>query len=285
MTGDASIRVSGISMAQRLFGVPLLLHPARAVELARYLSERQGLEVRVRGDEGVTARGRDRPYEVADGIARVPIEGTLVHKSGYLDAVSGLTGYDKVRSIFDAALADLKVRGIALMVNSPGGEVSGLFDLVDHIYAARGEKPIWSILDESAYSAAYALASSAEVVTVPRTGGTGSIGAVAVHAEYSRQLDKAGVTVTVMRHGEKKARANDVEPLRDTDQADLQEDIDRVGKEFIRLVARNRNLERRAVREQEAATFMGESGVDRGLADLIASPETAFQLFQETING
>ena len=36
---------------------------------------------------------------------------------------------------------------------SPGGEVAGCFDLVDTIYAHRGNKPMWSILTESAYSA------------------------------------------------------------------------------------------------------------------------------------
>lgn len=273
-----------ISVAQRVFGVPLLLHPARAIELARFVSEREGIEVTAR-DEGSTPPGRDRPYEVIEGIARLPIEGTLVHKSGWMDALSGLTGYNSIRAMLDQALADQEVRGIALMVNSPGGEVAGMFDLADRIYEARGQKPIWAILDESAYSAAYALASSAEVVTVPRTGGTGSIGVIAVHTEYSRALDKSGVTVTVMRYGEKKARANEVEPLTDETREAEQADIDRVGEAFVGLVARNRGISAEDVRNQQAATFMGESGVDRGLADIVASPDTALQLFQETING
>lgn len=272
-----------ISVAQRVFGVPLLLHPARAIEIARYLGEREGVTVRA-DDEGETVHGQKRPYEVVSGIARVPIEGTLVHKSSWLDAFSGLSGYDDIRSKFDAALADLEVRGIALMVNSPGGEVSGMFDLADHIYAARGQKPIWSILDESAYSAAYALASSADFVTVPRTGGTGSVGVIAVHTESSRALDKAGITVTVMRYGDRKARLNDVEPLGDETREALQADIDRIGEEFVALVARNRGLEARSVRDQQAATYMGESGVERGLADLVASPDAALQHFLETIN-
>lgn len=275
-----------ISIAQRVFGVPLLVHPARAIEIARFVGERAGLEVKAAFDrDDEPARGRDRPYELVQGVARVPIEGTLVHKSGWIDAMSGLTGYDGVRSRFDAALADPEVSAIALMINSPGGEVAGMFDLADRIHGARGEKPIWAILDESAYSAAYALASSADVITVPRTGGTGSIGVIAVHAEQSKALDKAGITVTVMRYGEKKARANDVEPLRDEDRAELQADIDRLGEQFVELVARNRGIDAAAIRDQQAATFMGESGVDRGLADIVAPPDTALQLLQETING
>jgi signal peptide peptidase SppA len=272
-----------ISIAQRLFGVPLLLHPARAIELARFIAERKGLDLRAL-EEGNVSPGRDRPYQVIDGIARLPIEGTLVHKSSWVDALSGLTGYDHIRSMMDEAIADPRIRGIALMVNSPGGEVSGLFDLADRIYEIRGEKPIWAILDESAYSAAYALASSANAVTVPRTGGTGSVGVIAVHAEQSKALDKAGITVTVMRYGDRKARANELEPLQAEDRAELQSDIDRLGEEFIALVARNRGIARDAIRDQQAATFMGETGVDRGLADIVASPDDAFQIFQDTLS-
>lgn len=275
-----------ITIASRVFGVPLLMHPGRAIELARFVGERQGLEIRAMEDyEDVPAPGRDRPYELIRGIARIPVEGTLVHKGSWMDALSGLTGYDSLRGRLDAALADDEVRGIALMVNSPGGEVSGMFDLADRIYDARGQKPIWAVLDESAYSAAYALASSAEIVTVPRTGGTGSIGVIAVHAESSRALDKAGITVTVMRYGERKARANDLEPLQDEDRAELQADIDELGEEFIALVARNRGMRAQDVRKQQAATYLGEAGVERGLADIVASPDRALQLFEETIDA
>lgn len=273
-----------ISIAQRVFGVPLLMHPARAIEIARFIGQRQDLDIRGAWDsDDRTERGRDRPYEVANGIARLPIEGTLVHKSGWLDAMSGLTSYQRIRSMFDEALEDDEVRGIALMINSPGGEVAGLFDLADRIYDAREEKPIWGILDEAAYSAAYALASAAEFITVPRTGGTGSVGVISMHAEESRALDKAGITVTVMRYGEKKARLNGVEPLRDEDREELQAEIDQVGEQFVAMVARNRNIDVDSIRDQEAATFMGESGVDRGLADMVASPDAALKLFEESL--
>lgn len=273
-----------ISVAQRVFGVPLLVHPARAIEIARYLGDRQGIDVRAAWDSDErTERGRDRPYEVASGIAKLPIEGTLVHKSGWLDAMSGLTSYQTIRGMLEEALADAEVRGIALVINSPGGEVAGMFDLADRIYAARDEKLIWAILDESAYSAAYALASSAAFITVPRTGGTGSIGVISMHAEESRALDKAGITVTVMRYGEKKARVNNVEPLRDQDRKELQAEIDQIGEQFVALVARNRGIDADSVRDQQAATFMGESGVERQLADMVASPEQALKFFEESL--
>ena len=135
----------------------------------------------------------------------IQVEGTLVQKLGTLRPYSGMTGYDGIRQNFLEALSDPAVEAIVLDIDSPGGEVAGCFDLVDTIYAARGEKPIWSVLSESAYSAGYAIASAADRIVVPRTGGTGSIGVISMHVDWSQALTEAGVKVTFITYGERKA--------------------------------------------------------------------------------
>jgi hypothetical protein len=92
-------------------------------------------------------------------IAVVSVIGTLVSRSGYLDATSGLLSYGDIGDAIATAMDDPSVRGVILDVDSPGGEVGGLFDLVDRIgstKSARG-KPLWAIANESALSAAYAI--------------------------------------------------------------------------------------------------------------------------------
>ena len=86
-----------------------------------------------------------------------------------LRPTSGMTGYNAIGANVFAALDDPGVKAIALAIDSPGGDTAGLFDLTDSIYAARGRKPIWAILDESACSAAYAIAAATDRITVPRT--------------------------------------------------------------------------------------------------------------------
>ena len=87
------------------------------------------------------------------------------------------------------------VRGIALEIDSFGGEVAGVFDLADAIRAARASKPVWALVAEHAFSAGYALASQADRIILPRTGAVGSIGVVVMHADLSGQLSDATVTV------------------------------------------------------------------------------------------
>ena len=116
----------------------------------------------------------------------------MVQKLGSLRPYSGMTGYDGIRQSFLTAISDPEVSGICLDIDSPGGEVAGCFDLVDEIYHARGSKPIHAILTENAYSAAYAIASAADRIHVPRTGGVGSVGVIVIHCDWSQRIKEDG---------------------------------------------------------------------------------------------
>ena len=270
-------------VAGRLLNTPLALHPAKAEMLVAALADRLGI-VRVNGltprpaafvgDEN--SRDVDRSYEVVAGVAVIPIQGTLVHKLGTAAPWCGMMGYDGIRANLLAALDDPKAKAIALDVDSPGGEVAGCFDLVDTLHRARGTKPVWAILSESAYSAAYAIASACDRVTVPRTGGAGSVGVVAMHADLSQSLAHDGVAVTFIQYGARKTDGNEYQPLSDPALQRFQAEIDRLGELFVATVARNRGLAANAVRDQQAATFHGSDAVSAGLADAVLAPDEAF---------
>lgn len=277
-------------IAQRLFNRPLAITPEKAEVVMVALAERLGITTVLRGGAPVaffdasddedwesSRRRGPPPYDMVGDVARIEICGTLVAKLGCIRPYSGMTGYDGIRAAFLEALADDDVRAIVLDIDSPGGEVAGCFDLVDTIYRARGTKPIWAILSEHAYSAGYALASAADRVTVPRTGGVGSVGVIVMHVDMSRALDKAGLAVTLIHYGDRKADGNEYEPLADPVAARIQADIDELGELFVSTVARNRGLKPAAVRETQAGTFLGQAGVDVGFADAVMAPDEAFR--------
>lgn len=274
-------------LAQRLFNVPLAITPGKVEVIMAALADRMGLvklfrptgEVIVLGDMDLAgeSQAENRPYEVVDGVALISIEGTLVQKLGSLHPYSGMTGYDGIRALLSMALEDTGVRGIALLVDSPGGEVAGCFDLVDAIYSARGRKPIWSILSESAYSAAYAIASATDKIIVPRTGGTGSVGVICAHVDFSKMLEGAGISVELITYGDRKADGNEYAPLSKEARARFQADVNTMGDLFCDTVARNRNMKASAVRATQATTYMGASGVDVGFADAVMAPDEAFR--------
>ena len=283
-------------LAQRLFNTPLAIHPAKAEVVMAALSDRLGIShiAHLNGHNsmaleedygdfrsaGTTSRNG---YDLVAGVAIIPITGTLVQKLGTLRPYSGMTGYDGIRQNILAALSDPEVRALALDIDSPGGEVSGCFDLADMIYQSRGTKPIWGILDEAAYSAAYAIASACDYITVPRTGGTGSIGVISMHVDWSKALDSSGFKVTFITYGDRKADGAAEIPLSPDALVRFQSDIDTMGELFVNTVARNRALDPETVRDTQAATYLGKSGVELGLADIVLSPDAAFLALLETL--
>ncbi|MGL9779375.1 MAG: S49 family peptidase, partial [Wolbachia sp.] len=80
----------------------------------------------------------------------IPIHGILTKNSEAFDDVLGMTSYEKIREEIEEALIDEEVETIILDIDSPGGEVNGLFDLSDFIYEARTLKKIVAIANDDA---------------------------------------------------------------------------------------------------------------------------------------
>ncbi|WP_413493846.1 S49 family peptidase [Morganella psychrotolerans] len=270
-------------LAQKLFNTPLAIHPQKAEVIVSSLTERLGItQIRstmMEGDDEYFSRKarEDSGYDVLEGIALIPVYGTLVQKLGTLRPYSGMTGYDGIRRVFLTAMNDPEVKGICLDIDSPGGEVAGCFDLVDLIYAERGKKPVHAILSENAYSAAYALASAADKIYVPRTGGVGSVGVIVIHCDWSQHIKEEGLKVSIITYGNRKAESNPYVSLSDEAKAAIQHDVDEMGRLFVSTVSRNRGLSETVVRNTQAACYLAVEGVQMGLADVVASPDVAFQ--------
>ncbi len=270
-------------LAQKLFNTPLAIHPQKAEVIVSSLTERLGI-TQIRSammeddDEYFSRKARkDSGYDVLEGIAVIPVYGTLVQKLGTLRPYSGMTGYDGIRRVFLTAVNDPEVKGICLDIDSPGGEVAGCFDLVDLIYAERGKKPIHAILSENAFSAAYAIASAADKIYVPRTGGVGSVGVIVIHCDWSQHIKDDGLKVSIITYGNRKAESNPHVALSDEAKAAIQHDVDEMGRLFVSTVSRNRGLSETVIRNTQAACYLAAEGVQMGLADVVASPDVAFQ--------
>jgi len=250
-------------IAGRVFNTPLLISRAKLDTILGVLIPRlQGEPV------SFGAKSVQRGYEVTpQGVAVIPILGTLVRRSAGLDAQSGLTSYTALEDTFHMALRDTGVKALLLDVDSPGGEAGGVFDLADKIYAARKIKPIWAVANENAFSAAYAIAAAAEKIYLPRTGGVGSIGVIAMHLDQSRAETDAGLHYTAIYAGERKNDLSPHEPLSDPARAQLQAEVDRLYDLFSNTVARMRGMDASAVKATEAGIYFGEDAVRAGLAD------------------
>ncbi len=254
-----------------VFGTPLMIARPKLDTILQVLS------FRLQGDttDSAVPTG-DQPFVVTpNGIAIIPVLGTLANRTFGLAAMSGLASYVRLGEQLDLAAADLAVKGILLDVDSNGGQAGGVFDLADRVLSLRGVKPVYAIADEACLSAAYALACGAERFYVTQTGAVGSIGVVALHADQSGADEKAGVRYDYITAGERKADANPHAPLSDEARATLQAEVDRLYGLFTGMVARCRNLPDAQIREQQAGVYFGANAVAAGLADQVGTFATA----------
>lgn len=225
-----------------------------------------------------------RPYVVKDGVLMIPVKGVLLHDFPYAFG-SWATGYAYIQKAFERGLEDGSVRGIALIIDSPGGEVAGNFDLVDKMFTARGTKPVRAYAMESAYSAAYSIASVADSITVSRTGGVGSIGVVTAHIDISAAMEQRGYKVTFIHFGAHKVDGNPYEALKPEVKERIQARIDELGAVFVSTVARNRGMDEKAVRDTEALTFTASQATSNGLADHIGTLDDSVAAFAAELSS
>lgn len=218
-----------------------------------------------------------RGYDVTpEGIAIIPVLGTLVRRTVGLETQSGLTSYTNIGQQLAEAVANPNIKAILLDIDSPGGEAGGAFDLADQIYTVRKAKPIWAVANEEAFSAAYAIAAAASKIYVSRTGGVGSIGVIAVHLDQSQAEADAGLKYTAIYAGAHKNDLSPHEPLSDPARATLQTEVDRVYELFVSTVSRTRGLKSDAIKSTEAGLFFGTDAVAAGLADKLGTFDDAY---------
>lgn len=286
-------------LAARTFNQPLLLEPAYARVFFSALSERFGTERLIDATTGAQLAGEElkqlasswdnesrqtpKSYRVERGIAVLPVTGTLVHKFGYMQPVSGMTGYDGIAARLQQAVSDPSVKGILLDIDSPGGEVSGAFDTADLIARAREQKPVWCLASDMACSAGYLLASACTRRLITQTGVMGSIGVVVAHRSVEKALELAGVDVTLIYAGSHKVDGNPFEQLPPDVRDEIQASIDSTRDQFAQKVADYTGLKKARVLATEAAVYTGQDAIKAGLADQIVNYADAIQTMADAL--
>lgn len=286
-------RISG-----RLFNAPLMLRPEKAEMLCAALVDRMGIakldtidgrsleasQLRQKAsdwmdDEPVSAARRQ--YTIEQRVARVPIDGTLVHKLGGVSPWSGMVGYDCLERVIADALANKEVGAVLLDIDSPGGEVAGCFDFARKLrsmsQAGGGEKPIVAFANEMACSAAYAIACACDAVMTTETGIVGSIGVWTMQVDMTKGLSKNGIEVTMIRAGERKARGGPYEVADDETFSKLQGWVDDTWRIFAEHVAECRGETPDDVLALEGDWFTGPDALDMNLVDAVDSPDAIFE--------
>ncbi len=236
------------------------------------------------GDDEEMGPRPSRSYQITNGIAVLPVSGTLVSKTRSLQPYSGMTGYNGIIARLQQAMSDPGVDGILLDMDTPGGMVSGAFDCADIIARMRDIKPIWALANDMNCSAGQLIASAASRRLVTQTARTGSIGVMMAHSNYGAALKTQGVEVTLIYSGDHKIDGNPYEKLPKDVRADFQTRIDATRQMFAEKVSAYTSMSVQSVLDTEAAVFSGQESVDKGLADELVNNTDALGVMREALD-
>jgi ClpP class serine protease len=209
--------------------------------------------------------------QLINGVAVLPLYGPMYPRANMMTDYSGATSTETFAHDFKVAMESREVHSILFDVDSPGGAVTGISELSDIIYNARGVKPIESFVGGIGASAALWVMSSADKTTVSNTAEIGSVGVVAAFKDTKSRDEKAGVrTIEIV---------SSVSPFKrvgiDTEEgkAKIQRLVDATAEVFVENLARNRGVDRDTVLNKfgQGDMFVGAQCVAQGLADRVGT--------------
>lgn len=206
-------------------------------------------------------------YQVNQDTATIKVRGFLVPKTDDDYSEFGVTGYNWLNDYLDKATNDPFVKNIVLDIDSNGGYVRGLSNVLEKI--AKLDKPITANVTGNAYSSAYWLISGTSHITATRDSGIGSIGAYILHSEQSKALENYGTKFSLFRSGTWKNAFNWFSPLSNAEKQRLQQNVDTLADDFFNDVSINRKIDKEIIFGWQGDNFTAEQALQLGLIDEI----------------
>ncbi len=205
---------------------------------------------------------------VSGRTATIEISGVLTPQPDWIAELflGGNTTYPEIMEALAAADADASVDQIDLLINSPGGNMDGLFAAMDAI--AGTKKPVRAVVESLAASAAYGLASQAdEIVATRPTSVVGSIGVVT-----SRVVSGDVVEITSTNAPNKRPDASTEEG-----RAVIRAELDELEGEFIAAIANGRGVQTDKVKADfgQGGVMIAKNALAPGMIDGIMSTQTS----------
>lgn len=196
---------------------------------------------------------------VRDGVGALQINGPIIPRADAFSDVSGITSIDRLSREFVQLSARADVDTILLVIDSPGGAITGIAEFASMVHASA--KPVVAYAYGYAASAAYWIASAARKLYVGETSMVGSIGVVMTvfGGENSDEVE-----IVSSQSPDKRPDVNT-----DAGRATLQATVDNLGAAFVKRVAANRGVDEKTVLEKfgRGGMVMPEKAQSVGMID------------------
>lgn len=222
----------------------------------------------------------DNDMTASGGAQVINIFGLIDQRMNLMMEYSGGTSTELIGERIKSAVDDPKVENIVLNIDSPGGNVFGIQELVAIIHKARKSKKVIAVANSLAASGGFWIGASASEFVVTTGGEVGSIGVITAHQDQSEMENQLGLKTTIISAGKYKSEGNPHEPLEDEALQAIQKRVYEYYGEFVKAVAKGRGVKAGDVREGfgQGRTVGAKEALSLGMVDRI-------QTFDEVIES
>jgi ClpP class serine protease len=219
---------------------------------------------------GTPLQGARMSTTVRNGSAVVPMVGVISPRANLAQASTGGTDLASIMHDLRVAWASADVERVVMVVDSPGGVVSGLGEAAEIMRAA--PKPMTAFVTGIGASAAYWLASQAAEIVMDRSAAVGSIGVIASMSRQEAPDQSGRRAFEVVSTGAPLKRPD---PSTEEGRAAILRQVDAIERVFVADVAAGRKVSEAQVRADFGQGAMVDAflAVGAGMADRIGTLE------------
>ncbi len=172
------------------------------------------------------------------------------------------------------------IKAMVLRIDSPGGGVVASNEIYDEIKKAKEDgKSIVVSMGSVCASGGYYIASAADTVVANPGTITGSIGVIMGFTNMEGLLKKIGVKFEVIKSSKYKDIGSPFREMTPEEKALLKESVDDVYNQFVDIVCKERNLERKKVLEiADGRILTGRKAKELGLVDRLGTLSDAITI-------
>lgn len=214
-----------------------------------------------------------------DTIMVIPVKGLITMDGCDVGLLSmpRCTTVQEVRTAFEQANADSRVKVIFLDVNSGGGSVVASREMMRVVRSS--QKPVVSWIGEAGASGAYYVVSASDYIVADQDSLMGSIGVIMSLMHYYDLMADIGVNVTVIKSGKVKDIGSPYRPMTEDEKEIMQEMVDEIYNDFAFDVSENRDLPLEHVQNiSDGSLYLGREALNLGLIDRVGGYDEALEV-------
>lgn len=196
-----------------------------------------------------------------------------------------ITSSRSVNSQLKRHKKDNSIKAIILHIDSPGGGVAASQEIYEAVRRVRDSgKPVVACMASVAASGGYYAALGADSIMAGPGTTTGSIGVIAEIPNFTKLMDKLGISMTIIKSGRYKDSGTPYREMNAADHQYLQSWIDESYDQFITTVATERGLSlEEAKKLGDGRVFSGRQAYENALIDTLGTFDDAVQLAADIV--